>query len=241
MAIRSSAGTACLMTETRLVETVVALSEMPVNIAARARQRIDEAGGERIAGPEGDHRGHIRLLAGQDGRIAGGHDHVDPLRHHGADNLRQPDDLTVRPARCEDQIFPGRIAALLQAVEQDRRQRVCLIEPRPRHQRADAKHLCPHGEEARIRAPSRTMAARHLRRRLGRAGNRHAGNQPDEFAPSHARISCSTLASTKQIEPGLYLFPRPRIPVPGINRRLDQSHQRTTHHTPTREPTCSPS
>ena len=93
------------------------------DVAAWMRQAVDKARRDRIAGANVNHRRNIRDLAGEGGRIAANHDHIDLVSFHGADDLAKLPDLAAGSARFECKIFTERVAVLRELLQQNRAKR----------------------------------------------------------------------------------------------------------------------
>ena len=111
------------------------------DVTARPRQPIDQAGGDRIAGAEGDDRGDTRRLGSERQRIAYEHDRVDVARLHVPENFRQLAHFAHNAASIQHQVLPERVATLRQHAHDDRAERALIANRVPGTERAQAIDL----------------------------------------------------------------------------------------------------
>src|SRR5262249_49219288 len=154
IATRCRFGTACLMRAKRLVESVVASSEMPVMLPpgrANESMRLVATGSPP---PKATTVGTFACLQAST-TIARGDDHIDLLGLELAHKFVEPTDLTARPAGLQRQVFAQRIAALFQCLEQGCAERVLLVDRRPWREGAEPEDFWRRLRERRARAGNR--------------------------------------------------------------------------------------
>jgi len=105
-----------LIRSRRLLESVVALSEITGEVAARPSQAVDKTGGNWIAGADIDYGRYIHLAGERNGKAIG-HEYVHPVGHHASSYLCKLVDLAGGSPRLKSQVLAQEISALSQHFE----------------------------------------------------------------------------------------------------------------------------
>ena len=101
----------------------------------------DQPVGDRVPGPDHDHR-QARVLLGSEGsRIAQGHDHRDLARHQLVDELRQAVEVAVRRTPLKSEVLPKDQPVACEAADQPGGERTLIYCFASGRQQPDAIYL----------------------------------------------------------------------------------------------------
>jgi len=138
IATRRRFGFTGLSSDRRLVESSVALSDMPVMLPARPGQTLHQPGGHRIAGAEGHDRGDTHRPGSERQRKAEDDQRFKLVRLHLLKQLRHALHISLRAASVESEILPERVTALRQHTDKDRAKRGLVVKRIPGTKGAEA-------------------------------------------------------------------------------------------------------